>query len=90
VIRCRAFLILFSNAVEGYMGFKLLDRLKIVVLVYACQVLNKLVKLICFRLQDNDSQMTFIPVNAIYLLIVCNMFISYFVETWWEKGPRGE
>ena len=44
--RCRTILMLFSAAFGGYMGFKLRDRLKIVVLVYACEVLNKLVKLI--------------------------------------------
>jgi len=41
VKRCRAHLILFPTAVRVYMGFKLRDLLKIVVLVYACEVLNK-------------------------------------------------
>jgi hypothetical protein len=44
--RCRAHLILFSTAVRVYMGFKLLHVRRIVVLVYACEVLNKLVYLI--------------------------------------------
>lgn len=44
--RCRAHLILFSTAVRVYVGFILLDIIKIVLLVYACEVLNKLVYLI--------------------------------------------
>jgi len=54
--RCRAHLILFPTAVRVYMGFKLLDLLKIVVLVYASEVLNKLVYLIssdCQKMLDN-------------------------------------
>lgn len=51
VQRCRAHLILFSTAVRVYMAFKLLDILKTVVLVFACEVLNKLVYLIASNCQ---------------------------------------
>jgi hypothetical protein len=33
------------------MGFKLLDRLKLVVLAYACEILNRLVKFIASDLR---------------------------------------
>lgn len=94
VKRCRAHLILFSTAVRVYVGFILLDIIKIVLLVYACEVLNKLVYLITsdcqIMLHNWHSFLSMLYTCWLSVSIVCNMFISYFVETLWEKGPKGE